>query len=813
MIAKLLGGAGGLDRRWLIFLGLAPLAAAAGLWIESRAHTGAAADVSLTRGQAIATAREYLHSLGFETSGWREYCVADVNEPRYLYLKHRQTPEAALARRIAPWGAAVITFRAPGANAWGRVRLSLDGRVLGYAYKPPPGQTEEATEQESLAVATAALASDPVLANALRFTKPEVSSRGPSTDPRRLHIWHSTVAGRSDIDFQVTVATRGKRVLGREVEGIVAAGVVRSIKRESGVFGAEIVVFAYGLFIVGMALYAFYRYVRRSLEKELSHQRALLVALLTALVFAFQLFNVRDSFISASNLGADITTDLIVFLFVLLAAVTVIGGMLVGIAYGAGEGDVREDNPGKLTSLDALILGKLGSRNVGAAILAGAAVAGWLHLLRAGLMAAAGFPAFEEMKQIQVLFFHSPLLAFISGQPLTAIMAVVAGLFQPLAFARLNIRRPALRITFLAACATLASLITGGSASVWAMLLSMAVGAAALLIPFFLFDVLASAASVVTLHSLSLLAFMASLPGEWRQSVVGLGVAGLITVVFLVWAAWRGRTWREEEVRPFYAKQIAERMALEAEVSAARLAQLRLLPQAMPKMEGLTIAASCVPAREVGGDFFDFFQLTPHQLGIFVAEGQAEGLASALSIGLAKGYLMHAVTATHSPLDVLLRLERALGNLLHTKWGASVAFAVVDTAAGRLRYARTGDYPRVSVVFGGKTVAPRLEAVYNPPGRSTPVVEGEVDLEPGYSLFLYTDGVVKRLARIGRLDHSEYLAQLDKDRRRPAEALHADLFASLLPKGRRSGEELEDDLTAVVIRLARREPASKEVVA
>jgi hypothetical protein len=162
----------------------------------------------------------------------------------------------------------------------------------------------------------------------------------------------------------------------------------------------------------------------------------------------------------------------------------------------------------------------------------------------------------------------------------------------------------------------------------------------------------------------------------------------------------------------------------------------------------------------------------------------------------------------------LLRLERALGGLLHgATVHTNVAFAVIDAAAGRMRYARTGDYPKAVAVWRGIPVAPSLETVLAPEGRSIPVVEGEVELAPGYGVFLFTDGVAKRLARFSPAGQPEFLARLDADPRRPAEAVHSALFEKLLPRGRKSHQELEDDLTAVVVRFAQRESDSMGVVA
>jgi serine phosphatase RsbU (regulator of sigma subunit) len=180
----------------------------------------------------------------------------------------------------------------------------------------------------------------------------------------------------------------------------------------------------------------------------------------------------------------------------------------------------------------------------------------------------------------------------------------------------------------------------------------------------------------------------------------------------------------------------------------------------------------------VGGDFYDFFRLGDHRLGIFIAEGGNRGIASALNIALAKGFLMHTVRRGLAPHDIVMRLELALGTLI-CGVGAStyVAYAVVDTAAGRLWYARTGEYPKVLV-----SSRPVMERKIELPGSDKVVYEGGSDLRGGDTVLLVTDGIASKVRING--------------------ARAADQVLEALGRKRRS-QELEDDLTAVVVRVER----------
>jgi sigma-B regulation protein RsbU (phosphoserine phosphatase) len=244
-------------------------------------------------------------------------------------------------------------------------------------------------------------------------------------------------------------------------------------------------------------------------------------------------------------------------------------------------------------------------------------------------------------------------------------------------------------------------------------------------------------------------------------------------------------------------------MSLQAEVLAAREAQLRLLPQAAPELSGIQFAACCLPARGVGGDFYDFFRLDPHRVGIFIAQGGDQGLASALCIALAKGVLMHASLQPHSPTQIVLELEAALRELLEGGSGNKISFAygVMDTRRNSLSYARIGGSPRF--VLHRDSAGPastQLERVVQLPGRlktAPPLHEGSAHGNAGDLLIFYTAGVTSlRLRRFGRREY-QWLEALMREIRRPEETLQDSLLTALS----KHQNHARHDLTAVVIRI------------
>ncbi len=435
-----------------------------------------------------------------------------------------------------------------------------------------------------------------------------------------------------------------------------------------------------------------------------------------------------------------------------------------------------------MTSLDALFRGKLFSRNVARSALFGVAYAAWM-LLAEGLAdwALRSGSAKFATELMKLPLYRAPVLAIFTGQVVFVTLIPASGLLLPLAFLGRRVRRPRLRTVLMVLFAAL-----GCSANVvkYGELKSAVVGIALLtatmLGAFFGMDLLAVIFGLGAFEVATSMARVMALSPSWLQMGAAVGAIGLCFLGLEAWAALQGREYREEEVRPAYAGNIAERQKMQAELAAAREAQLHLLPKAAPEVQGLFIQAECVPARIVGGDFYDFYPLDHNRLGIFIAEGGNRGIGAALSIALAKGFLMHTVSRNLSPKEVIERLVSTLGRLLEGAGGGAatlVAYAVIDTAAGTVRYARTGDYPRVAVP-GALSSEQRLEL----PGSGTVLYEGSINLRTGDTVLLFTDGIARRVRTTGPSAADNILKALAKKRRE---------------------HELEDDLTAVVVRVTR----------
>ena len=152
-------------------------------------------------------------------------------------------------------------------------------------------------------------------------------------------------------------------------------------------------------------------------------------------------------------------------------------------------------------------------------------------------------------------------------------------------------------------------------------------------------------------------------------------------------------------------EQAAEKRRLEEELRIAREIQMSLLPRHAAPMAGLALAALCVPAREVGGDYYDFFALGPRRLGLLVADVAGKGTSAALYMAELKGLMLSLSQIHESPRQLLIEVNRIIAANLDSRSFITMTYAVVDLERRTLTYARAGHTPLVH-----RTAAPPPQA-------------------------------------------------------------------------------------------------------
>ena len=127
----------------------------------------------------------------------------------------------------------------------------------------------------------------------------------------------------------------------------------------------------------------------------------------------------------------------------------------------------------------------------------------------------------------------------------------------------------------------------------------------------------------------------------------------------------------------------AEKKRLEEELRIARQIQMSLLPRGQLDMPGLGVTALCVPAREVGGDYYDFFPLGPGRLGVLIADVAGKGTSAALYMAELKGLIMALSQTYQSPRQLLIEANRILSDNIDSRSFITMTYAVIDLVERR----------------------------------------------------------------------------------------------------------------------------------
>jgi serine phosphatase RsbU (regulator of sigma subunit)/anti-sigma regulatory factor (Ser/Thr protein kinase) len=189
--------------------------------------------------------------------------------------------------------------------------------------------------------------------------------------------------------------------------------------------------------------------------------------------------------------------------------------------------------------------------------------------------------------------------------------------------------------------------------------------------------------------------------------------------------------------------EVRQRERIEQELRVAQLIQQRFLPRHLPELPGWHLAALYRPAREVGGDFYDFIELPDGLLGIVVGDVTDKGVPAALVMATTHSILRAEAPRLVAPSEVLTRVNDLLVEEMPAHMFATCLYAVLDPASGHLRYANAGhNVPYVSA--GGGEVA-ELRATGMPLGLMPGMdyQEREATLGPGDTILLHSDGLAE----------------------------------------------------------------------
>jgi serine phosphatase RsbU (regulator of sigma subunit)/ketosteroid isomerase-like protein len=251
---------------------------------------------------------------------------------------------------------------------------------------------------------------------------------------------------------------------------------------------------------------------------------------------------------------------------------------------------------------------------------------------------------------------------------------------------------------------------------------------------------------------------------------------------------------------PALEQQMRERERVEQELRVARHIQQASLPKEVPELEGWEIAPRYRPAREVGGDFYDFHPLADGRVGLVVGDATGKGVPAALVMSTTCGMLQLAAQAldTSSPGEILKQVNEALLARISLNMFVTCFYAILDPESGTLTYANAGhDLPYLRRSDGD---VEELRARGMPLGLMPGMgyEEKQTILEAGESALFYSDGLVEAHDPEGEMFSFPRLRALvaqHGEERALGDFLMEELYSFV-----GEGWEQEDDITLLTLR-------------
>jgi serine phosphatase RsbU (regulator of sigma subunit) len=300
---------------------------------------------------------------------------------------------------------------------------------------------------------------------------------------------------------------------------------------------------------------------------------------------------------------------------------------------------------------------------------------------------------------------------------------------------------------------------------------------------------------------------------------VPLRVENRITGVLAVTQATPGRRWNDGEVQllsivasssagvieqarlravEIERQRLAEeRERMDRELATAREIQMSFVPSRRLEAGAWEIQGKVVPARQVGGDAFDYFLVSPERLGFAIADVSGKGIPASLLMSNVQASLRAFCDGRHQVADAVRHINQSLVRTASGKF-ITLFYGELDLAAGRLRFTNAGhNFPMLRRADGSIQL---LEVGGLPLGllEEAEYVEAEVAFGAEDALLLFSDGVTEALDPFRREFGDERLTQLWSTLAGSSAAAVVDRILSEI-QGFRSGADQSDDITVVAL--------------
>ena len=261
---------------------------------------------------------------------------------------------------------------------------------------------------------------------------------------------------------------------------------------------------------------------------------------------------------------------------------------------------------------------------------------------------------------------------------------------------------------------------------------------------------------------------------------------------------WSEGSGSAEVAQAHLEQEVRKRERVEHDLSVARSIQQASLPKEVPTLEGWQISPYYQPAREVGGDFYDFHLLPEGRLGLVVGDATGKGVPAALVMSTTCGMLRLAAQSHTSPAEMLQGVNEVLFPNIPTNMFVTCFYAILEPNSGRLSYANAGhDLPYLHRNGEAEELRARGMPLGLMPGMR--YEEKETIVHSGQAALLYSDGLVEAHDPEGDMFGFPRLRTLIVERAEEERPLGEVLLEELY-SFTGEGWEQEDDITLLTLK-------------
>ncbi len=794
----------------LLLLSLAVIGLVAMVFFYGRVQPAARLNLSINRGQATSLAEAFLAARGYELAPYSDHNVVFKTNSRHeaFVQAHADEPAQQHARfaRHEPAAYWLALYKAPATRDEIRLKIGGDGRFFSFEHTTPPDRAGvQGSQEEAQALAQTTLEQEPAIDWA-RYTLVDAAIHRQANRTDHVFTWQQNEPGLGNAQLRLSATVQGDVVSGWNFSTQRPPSFEQTYQRRTKVTNDLLILklpISALLLIIALVVL-----VLRFRTGEIGIRNGLLIGAILLITVGMA------NFLSFPFLREEYRVDTafggMLFMYVIIGIIVVFSSLFFFTFWVSGEALSREVWPEKLLTFDGLFAGRYFFPDLGRSLLRGFSLGlsqlGLWYLVAWLLIQYAGVWSVASQLEEQLFSSVLPLGLSTVGNLSQAFSLITLGPMLLLSLLKRRLKRtvPAVLIALLVTALTLQATTLYAGWLGYALSVAVSALTYAFYLRYNLFTIFVGSFVFAVLPQA--LTYLYQPNGLFQAAgvLVLVVLGGLLVFGYL--ARTRGRPLDEKAVLPAYAHYITERVRLKMELDIARRAQLRMLPREIPRLKGLDIAAFSEPAREVGGDYFDFFPLGENRLGIAIGDVSGKGMPAALYMTLLKGFLQSRAEADVSPREILSHVNRKFYQAAEPNVFVTLFYCVVDLESRKMTFARAGHLPLLLYRPTDRTCR-----MLRPPGigiglEAGPVFdriirEERVTLQPGDTIVLYTDGLVEaRNADHEELGEDRILQWIQQVPKGSSEELlqhiRADYHAFL---GR---EDAHDDLTCLVMQVA-----------